>query len=340
MEFKNVTVIGGGVLGSQIAYQCAYKGFTVSVYLRSEASVERAKPKFERLRNIYLDDLEKTKAQLGKGGTYSRGLIDSFVSVRPSDIDELKERAEEAYSSLILTTDLAEAVRDADLVIESMAEDPKQKIEFYRTMAPLLPEKTVIATNSSTMLPSTFRDYTGRPEKYLALHFANEIWKNNTAEIMGHDGTDPRYCDALEGFARDIGMVPLRLHREQPGYILNSLLVPFLNAAQALFATDVADPETIDMTWMLATGAPAGPFRILDVVGLTTAYNIVKMNPLSADPETVPGKIAAKLKEYIDAGKTGVNAGEGFYKYESFRHGVNHPPHIDVGACGPHKRHL
>lgn len=78
----------------------------------------------------------------------------------------------------------------------------------------------------------------------------------------------------------------------------------------------VADPETIDKTWCLATGAPNGPFRILDVVGLVTAYNIVSMNPLANDPESTPGKICAKLKEMIDQGKTGVNAGEGFYKYK------------------------
>ena len=111
-------------------------------------------------------------------------------------------------------------------------------------------------------------------------------------------------------------MVPLCLHKERPGYILNSMLVPFLSAAEALFANDVADPETIDKTWCLATGAPNGPFRILDVVGLVTAYNIVSMNPLAEDPESTPGKICAKLKEMIDQGKTGINAGEGFYKYK------------------------
>ena len=111
-------------------------------------------------------------------------------------------------------------------------------------------------------------------------------------------------------------MIPLKLHKEQPGYILNSLLVPFLNAGQALFANDVADPETIDLTWMLATGAPLGPFRILDIVGLDTAYNIVMMSPEANDPETTPGKIAKRLKEYIDAGKKGVAFGEGFYKYK------------------------
>ena len=156
---------------------------------------------------------------------------------------------------------------------------------------------------------------TGRPEKFLALHFANRIWRNNTAEVMGHPGTDAAAYNAVVQFAADLGMVPLQLHKEQPGYILNSMLVPFLNAAEALYATGVADPETIDKTWMLGTGAPLGPFRILDIVGLTTAYNIVVLDPRTKDPDSVPAKIAAALKERIDAGKTGVDAGEGFYRY-------------------------
>ena len=75
------------------------------------------------------------------------------------------------------------------------------------------------------------------------------------------------------------------------------------------------DPETIDLTWTAATGAPVGPFRILDIVGLNTAYNIVMMNPAVQDENSVHAKVAAMLKKYIDEGKTGVNAGEGFYRY-------------------------
>lgn len=133
---------------------------------------------------------------------------------------------------------------------------------------------------------------------------------------MGHDGTDQEAYEAVAQFAGEIGMIPLRLKKEQPGYILNSMLVPFLNAAESLLAKEVADPETIDLTWKLGTGAPKGPFEILDIVGLNTAYNVVMNYPDAKDPSTVPGKIAAILKSYIDAGKTGINAGEGFYKYK------------------------
>ena len=93
------------------------------------------------------------------------------------------------------------------------------------------------------------------------------------------------------------------------------MLVPFLNSAQALLAKDIANPETIDLTWKISTGAPAGPFQILDIVGLKTAYNIVSNYLDSKNPETIHGKIANMLKKYIDEGKTGINAGEGFYKY-------------------------
>lgn len=312
MEIKNVTVAGGGVLGSQIAYQSAYRGFDVTVWVRSEASVERAKPKFARLRDIYLNTLEAMKTD---AGAYCRGLASS-PTTSPEEINRLKERAEAAFESIAFTTSFEEAANDADLIIEAIAEDPAQKTDFYGKIAGIMPEKTILVTNSSTLLPSMFAEATGRPAKYLALHFANEIWRNNTAEVMGHTGTSPEAYDEVVAFAEAIGMIPLKLRKEQPGYILNSLLVPFLNAAQALLANDVADPETIDKTWMLATGAPLGPFRILDIVGLTTAYNIVSMNPQAADPDSTPGKIAAILKSRIDEGKTGVNAGEGFYSYK------------------------
>lgn len=311
MSIKKVVVAGGGVLGSQIAYQTAFSGYDVTVWLRSEGSIDRAKPKFERLHKIYLETLEAMKTNKQ---AYCRGFTDKD-ELTDDEIDALKQKADDAYENLTLTTSHEEAGKDADLVIEAIAEDPEQKIAFYQELAKYLPEKTILVTNSSTLLPSQFADYTGRPEKYLALHFANEIWKNNTAEVMGQSKTEQKYYDEVVKFAESINMVPLQLKKEQPGYILNSMLVPFLNAAEALYANDVADPETIDKTWMLATGAPSGPFRILDVVGLVTAYNIVIMSPDAKDPSTTAGKIAAKLKEKIDEGKTGINAGEGFYKY-------------------------
>lgn len=312
MDIRRVTVAGGGVLGSQIAIQSAFKGFEVTLWLRSENSIERTRPKIERLRNIYRQTLEAMKTDRQ---AYCRGLADA-PDLHAAELDKLIARADEAAGSIRLTTGRHQAFADADLIIEAIAEIEEQKAAFYASIRETLPEKAILCTNSSTLLPSALAQYTGRPEKFLALHFANNIWRNNTAEIMGTPATSEAARESVVEFARRMGMIPLVLKKEQPGYLLNSMLVPFLNSAEALLANDVADAETIDAAWMLGTGAPLGPFRILDVVGLATAYNIVAANPEAQSPGSTAARIAAMLKELVDQGKTGVNAGEGFYKYE------------------------
>ena len=312
MEVKKVVVAGGGVLGSQIALQSAYKGFDVTLWLRSEGSIERTRPKLERLRGIYKQSLEALKTD---PRAYCPGLTDS-PDVPLDRLDDLIAQVDVAFDGLVLTTGYGEAFGDADLVIEAIAEIVDEKAAFYDAIKDVLPERTILCTNSSTLLPSALAGHTGRPDRFLALHFANNIWKQNTAEVMGTADTSPASYQAVVDFAKAISMVPLELKKEQPGYLLNSMLVPFLSAAEALLANDVADFETIDEAWTLGTGAPLGPFRILDLVGLTTAYNIVAANPAAKEPGSTAARIAELLKQRIDEGKTGINAGEGFYKYD------------------------
>ncbi|WP_233901360.1 3-hydroxyacyl-CoA dehydrogenase family protein, partial [Tenacibaculum piscium] len=125
----------------------------------------------------------------------------------------------------------------------------------------------------------------------------------------------PAIFNDVVAFAKAIGMLALPLQKEQPGYILNSLLVPFLGAATDLLVKEVAEPQTIDKTWMKATGAPIGPFAILDIVGINTVYNINKMaSEKSKNPLKI--KTTEFLKEnFIDTNKLGVSTGEGFYTY-------------------------
>ena len=286
MTNQKIMVAGGGVLGSQIAMQVAYHGYKVALYDINEEAITHAKERVASLREPYKRDIQAT--------------------------DELFD---EALERLTYTTNMKEAVSNASLVIEAVPEVIKVKVNFYESLRSVAPAQTIFATNTSTLLPSQFAQATGRPEKFLALHFANEIWKNNTAEVMKHEGTDEQVFQRVISFARSIGMVALPLHKEQPGYILNSLLVPLLDAAEMLYVNEVADPHTIDKTWMIATGAPLGPFAILDVVGLQTAYNIVQMKATQSKKD-VYIRLAALLKEqYIDKGKLGRASGEGFYKY-------------------------
>ena len=316
MNYKKIVVAGGGVLGSQIAFQVAYSGYDVTIWLRSKESIDRTKPKLDKLKETYTETIKLMDTSEGqKPETWARGLSD----YEDFDANECLKKVNDAYKNIKIELDLEKAVKDADLVIESMAENLKDKQAFYQRMMPYLPEKTVVVTNSSTLLPSKLAKSTGRPEKYLSLHFANSIWKNNTAEIMAHQKTDEKYFNEIIEFAKSIKMIPLPLHKEKSGYLLNSMLVPLLFSAMDLYVNGISDPESIDKAWTLGTGAPKGPFQIIDTVGLTTAYNIVLMYvkiPSFLAPYNFKG-MEKVLKQYIDDGKLGKSSGEGFYRYNN-----------------------
>jgi len=283
-DIRKVAVLGTGVLGSQIAFQTAYSGFEVSAYDISDDSLSHARSQFATLVEIYQREVP------GAGGS----------------------KAAAAAENIRLTTNLVTAVADVDLVIEAVPEVLEIKQDTYQKLAPLAPTRTIFATNSSTLLPSALKDFTGRPDRFLALHFANRIWKFNTAEVMGTFETDPAVFDAMLVFATKIGMVPIPIRKEKAGYVLNSLLVPFLNAAADLAAGGYADPHDVDKVWRIATGAPMGPFQIFDIIGLNTPYNILSHGNEHART------LAAWLKEnYIDKGKLGIASGEGFYTYKT-----------------------
>ena len=282
MAFQNVTIAGTGVLGSQIAYQTALNGFKVTAY---DLDVDAAKQRVLALKDSYKRDLDLTDEDFQAG-----------------------------LNNLTFTTDLKAAVEDADYVIEALPEKLEIKEDFYKQLSKLAPTKTVFASNSSTMVPSQLVKFVDRPTKYLHMHFANKIWKCNVAEIMGTDQTDPAVYQEVVDFAKAIKMVPIEIHKEQPGYVLNALLIPFVVSAMSLWVKGVADPETVDKDWMISTGAPVGPFMMLDDVGLRTTWNI--MNGLYATQHKELFKqIADKLKEKLDAGQEGLESGEGFYKY-------------------------
>ncbi|GGG26143.1 3-hydroxyacyl-CoA dehydrogenase [Pontibacter amylolyticus] len=285
MKIKNVAVAGTGVLGSQIAFQTAFKGFEVSAYDINDEALEKAKERFNVLKERYQED---------KYGT--------------------KEKVDAAYNRISLFTDLAKAVENADLVIEAVPEVLSIKQDFYKELSRVAKKETIFASNSSTMTPSQLVGFTDRPEKYLHLHFANEIWKLNIAEIMKHEGTSPEVFDEVIAFAKAIGMVPIPLHKEQPGYVLNTLLVPHLKAAMQMVVDGVAEPEVVDKTWMISTGAPLGPFAFLDIIGPNTPYNLYKAWGDAGDE--VSARVAGWLKkEYLDKGRMGKANGKGVYTY-------------------------
>ena len=239
-NYKNITVAGSGVLGYQIAVQAAFHGFNVTVYDINDEVLTKAKARFADLAQQHQHDLGETD-----------------------------EQVKQAQQNLSYTADLTAALKDADLLIEAVPESLDIKKDFYTKASAAAPEKTIFASNSSTLLPSVLAKFTDRPEKFLMMHFANQIWIRNIAEIMAHAGTNPTVVDQLTEFAKQIGMVPINVKKETSGYVLNSLLNPFLNAGMQLYLQGFADIQTIDKTWMLGTGAPIGPFAFYDMIYLT-----------------------------------------------------------------------
>ena len=229
----------------------------------------------------------------------------------------LGKKVNDVIDNINLEVDLEKALKDADLVIESMSEDFDAKKNVYESIKNKLKDETIIVTNSSTMLPSKLAKYTGRSDKFLALHFANSICKNNIVEVMRHNKTSDSAFNEVMDFAKNIRMIPLPLNKEKSGYLLNSMLIPLLFSALDLLVNEISDVKSIDTAWKRGTGSPKGPFEILDTVGLKTAYDIVLMYvkiPKFLAPYNFRG-MEKLLKKYIDEGKLGKSSKEGFYKY-------------------------
>ena len=285
MDIKNVTVLGAGVLGAQIALVTAFRGFNVVSWDINDDALAAAAKRF-----------------------------DAFGARIVADLDDATEESmTEGRARLTQTTDLEEAVREADLIIEAVPENIDIKRDVLGRASAAASDATIFATNTSTLLPSEFADAVSSPERFLALHFANNIWIQNTAEIMPHAGTDLKYVDVLVDFAERIGMVPVKLKKEQPGYILNTLFVPWLKAGQYLLANEIAEPADIDRDWRNSTGSPRGPFEIMDIVGLRT---VLAVGRAQGNKEEWQDKFSSILEEMIAAGHIGVESGQGFYTYD------------------------
>lgn len=286
MTINKIVVAGAGVLGTQIAFQTAYHEKDVWVYDIKQEFLERAKENMSRYQTIY------------------------------ANYFQTPQQAKDALTRLHFTTDLNEAVTDADLVIEAVPEVLSIKQALFQQLGKLAPEKTILATNTSTMLPSQLADISGRPEKVLALHFANEIWVYNTAEIMGQKHTDPKILQMVINFAKEIGLIPIQLHKEQPGYVLNTMIMPLLDSAMFLWVNGVSDPQTIDKDWMISTKMAMGPFGMIDMIGMKTQYDVLLHRIEMGETQLQPLADRVK-KEFIDQNKLGISTNEGFYHYPS-----------------------
>ncbi|NIH72615.1 3-hydroxyacyl-CoA dehydrogenase [Auritidibacter ignavus] len=284
-DVQNLTVLGAGNLGAQIAMFAAYNGKNVVSYDINDDALKAAEGRFENIAKKY----------------------------RQYFTDQPEEKITEGRQRITQTADLAEAVKDADLIIEAVPEKTEIKNDLYGKLAELLPEKTIVATNTSTFRPSDFAELTGRPEKYLAMHFANDIHKQNIVEIMPTGQTDPEVFKTAVEAAEEFGMVPIELNKEHPGYVINTLFVPWLENGAKLWTRGITDVATVEKVARIITeGDRFTPFRLFDVVGFGVSYAIESNKTDDEDSQ----EMARRLKWALDNDYLGVENGKGFYLYD------------------------
>ncbi len=283
-DIRTVLVAGAGTMGQQIGLQAARYGYDVALYDLDDATLARA---MTRIRG------------------YTERLAAHGVLPDPAAV----------LARITPTTDLEGAALDADLVSESVPEDPALKGRLFAELDRLCPPRTLFTTNTSTLLPSMFAKVSGRPAQLVALHFHPDVWTSNVVDVMPHPGTSPAAVALAEAFARRIGQVPIVLEREHSGYVFNTMLVALLGAAQSLVAGGVTEPENVDRAWMGITGMRSGPLAMMDLIGIDTVWKITHFwAEQSGRPEMK--RNAAFLKEhFVDRGRLGVKTGEGFYSY-------------------------
>jgi 3-hydroxybutyryl-CoA dehydrogenase len=208
-----------------------------------------------------------------------------------------------------------EAAADADLLSESVPEDPDLKGRVFAQFNAICPPRTIFTTDTSTLLPSMFASATGRPALFAAFHFHTYVWDSNLVDVMPHPGTSPEVVELLRKFARRIGQVPLVLKKESPGYVMNAILGVINDKAFRLVQDGVASVEDVDRAVMIVMRQPSGPFGSLDVVGLDTVWHVMQSNArISGDAAAQADADRFKAK-YIDKGWLGVKSGRGFYTY-------------------------
>jgi 3-hydroxybutyryl-CoA dehydrogenase len=284
-DVRRVAIVGAGTMGQQIGFQCAGHGYDVVIYDNDPSALEGARSGIE----AYAEGLEA-------GGAITPTLRAS------------------AQARIALTTDLATAARDADLLSEAVPEDPGLKGRVLAEFNAACPPRTIFMTNTSTLVPSQFAKASRRGDRLLALHFHIPVWINNLADVMPHPGTAPEVTQLVLAFARRIGQVPIQLRREHNGYVFNSMYSALNTAAITLAQQGVASIEDIDRSWMHITKAPVGPLGALDAVGLRTVWTITDYWARQLRDEQLRAN-AAFLKEYVDRGDLGVKTGRGFYTY-------------------------
>ena len=281
-EIGRVAVVGAGTMGWQIAALAAASDRPVALY---DAAPEAAQRALERMRTELPDAIAS--------GTM------------PGTLEGIIERVRIASS-------LADAVGDADLVIEAVKEDLGVKRTLFAQLDDAAP-RAILATNSSSLPSALLVDTVADPTRLLNLHFFSPIWVRPMLEIMSCGQTSEDVLAAADRFGQSLGLTTATVRGQSMGFIINRVWRAVKREALRVVDEGHADPEDVDRLWMRFFGSDFGPFGMMDTVGLDTVADIeASYVAVATDPAD---RVSPTLRRMIGEGRLGEKTGGGFYDY-------------------------
>ncbi|MEM0351095.1 MAG: 3-hydroxyacyl-CoA dehydrogenase NAD-binding domain-containing protein [Archaeoglobaceae archaeon] len=292
MEIKKVAVLGAGDMGHGIAEVCAMAGYEVTMRDIKQEFLERG---MERIKQSLIKLREK-------------GRID--------DVDAVLSRIKP-------TLDLAEAVKDADIIIEAVPEIFEIKTQVFAECDKLAKPECIFASNTSTMKITDLAKATKREDKFIGLHFFNPPVLMQLVEVIRGEKTSDETVNICVEFVKKIGKVPIVVKKDVPGFIVNRVQAPAGALLMAIIEKGIATPEEVDAT-VRKLGLPMGPFELMDFTGIDIFYHACKYYAKAISPEYEPPKI---LEEMVKANNLGKKTGKGWYDWSAGR------PQIDMSKA-------
>jgi enoyl-CoA hydratase/3-hydroxyacyl-CoA dehydrogenase len=280
---KKITVLGSGIMGHGIAQVCAMAGYNVTLRDIESSLLDKA--------------LEKVKWSLSK-------------LVEKQKITQIE--ADRIFYRITPEVDLDLSLRDTDLLIEAVPEDLGLKKKVYTDVDKFAEEKTVYASNTSTLPITEMAALTGRPERFIGLHFFNPPQLMRLVEIIPGRDTNQHTIDTALDFVMRVGKEPVLCRKDVAGFIVNRIFIPLVHEAAYCLERDGVSMTQIDSAVRYKMGFPMGIFELADYTGLDVIFKATS-EMYSRDTRIVHPH--PKIKELVDAQNLGQKTGKGFYEY-------------------------
>ena len=281
---KKIAVIGAGTMGNGIAHTFAQKNYQVTLIDVSEQSLEKA-----------LSTISKN--------------LDRMVSKDKISESEKSQTLENIQTSTEINEDV---LSDTDLVVEAATENLDIKLQIFKKLDSLCPEKTILASNTSSILISTIASATTRADKVIGMHFMNPVPIMKLIEVIKGKGTSEQTLETILKISKKLNKIALECN-DSPGFISNRILMPLINEAAYCLMDQIADKESIDGIMKLGMGHPMGPLTLADLIGIDVCVSIMKV--LEEGLNSKKYAPCPLLLDMVKSNKLGKKTKEGFYRY-------------------------